>query len=163
MSQTLYVGFRDNGFWAYDVVSSVFLKFLIDAASGFADGDPNRWLAEATQHWRVNAITSDFGLYLDDDWSGSEVDTVIDLCGKAIAAIREYGDIPSAEAQSWAILDDQRIFVRGHDPVPCEPVARFGGAVTALLQNTLPEPPDRHWWFFTLANDAETIAIRADT
>ena len=162
MSQTLYVSFRDNGFWAYDVASSVFLEFLIDAATQLADGDSNHWLTEAIQHWRVNAVISDSGFHLDDDWSESQIDTVIDLCCKAVAAIRDYGDIPASEAQSWPILDDRRMFVRGHDPVPCEPVARLGDAIIALLQNTLPEPPDRHWRFFTLADDIDTIAMRAD-
>jgi hypothetical protein len=33
MSKTLFVNFRDGGFWAFDVVSAVFLKHLIDVAN----------------------------------------------------------------------------------------------------------------------------------
>ncbi len=33
MSKTLFVHYRDGRFWAFDVVSAVFLKHLIDAAT----------------------------------------------------------------------------------------------------------------------------------
>ena len=163
MSRSLYINFRDNGFWAYDVPSSVFLKFLIDAANNQLTSGADQWLSDAVQHWRVSAAISDLSHYADDHWSQSEIDIVIELCRTATSAIRCGGDIPAREIESWQILDDQRIFTRGHDPVPCEPVARLGDAFIALLQNTLPEPPERHWWFFTLDENTDTISIRADS
>ena len=162
MSRSLYVDFRDNGFWAYDVASSVFLKFLIDAANERTAVDTDHWLSEAIQNWRVSAVISDLGFYLDDNWSQLQIDTVIKLCRTATEVIRAGGNIPASEIESWPILDDQRVFTRGHDPVPSKAVARFGDAVISLLQITLPEPPDRHWWFFTLDENVDTIAMRAE-
>ena len=159
MSQTLSVHFRDTSFWAYDVVSSVFLKFLIDAANGQITGDSDHWLAEPIEQWRVNAVISDFGFFLDDSWSQSQIDVVIDLCRKAAGAIRSRESIPAMEIESWPMVDDQRIFTRGHDPVLSEPVAQFGEAVIALLENTLPKPPEDHWWLFTLDKNVNTIKM----
>ncbi len=162
MSRSLYINFRDNGFWAYDVPSSVFLKFLIDAATERLASGTDLWLSNAIQNWRVSAAISDLSHYADDDWSQSQIDTVIGLCQTAVNAIRSGGDFPAREIESWQILDDQRIFTRGHDIVPCEPVARLGEAFIELLNNTLPEPPERHWWFFTLDENPDTIAMRVD-
>jgi hypothetical protein len=39
MSKTLFVHWRNNGFWAHDVGAAVFLKHLLDAAT-FARGEP---------------------------------------------------------------------------------------------------------------------------
>jgi hypothetical protein len=162
MSRSLYINFRNKGFWAYDVPSSVFLKFLIDAATDRLASGTDQWLGGAIKNWRISAAISDLSHYADDEWSPPQVDTVIELCRTATNAIRGRGDIPAREIESWPILDDQRMFTRGHDPVPCEPVARLGDAFIALLQDTLPEPPERHWWFFTLDENTDTIAMRSD-
>ncbi|MGI9457501.1 MAG: hypothetical protein ACR2NU_13135 [Aeoliella sp.] len=161
MSRTVYVNFRDNGFWAYDVASSVFLKFLIDAAVERSASTADAWLGEAIERWRANAVVPNMGFYLDDDWSQSQIDTVIELCRVSADVLRKGGDIAAIDIASWPILEDFRIFPRGHDPVPVEPVARFGDAVVALVQGNLPEPPDRHWWFFTLDEDVDTIKMRS--
>jgi len=160
MSRSLYINFRDNGFWAYDVPSSVFLKYLIDAATDRLATGTDQWLIATVQHWRVSAAISDLSHYAEDEWSQSQIDTVIEMCRSATDAIRWRVGIPAAEIESWPILDDQRIFARGHDPVPCEPVARLGDAFIALLQNKLPIPPERHWWFFTLDDNVDTISMR---
>lgn len=160
MSRSLYIHFRDNGFWAYDVPSSVFLKFLIDAATERLASRTDRWLSDAIQNWRVSAVISDLSHYADDDWSRLQINTVSGLCRTAVNAIRSGGDISAHEIESWQILDDQRIFTHGHDIVPSEPVARLGEAFIKLLNNTLPEPPGRHWWFFTLDENPDTIAMR---
>ncbi|MFO0976695.1 MAG: hypothetical protein U0996_09880 [Planctomycetaceae bacterium] len=76
MSRSLY-RFQDNGFWAYDVPSSVFLKFLIDATERLASGA--NMALDAIQSWRVSAVISDLSHYADDDWSQSQIDVVIGL------------------------------------------------------------------------------------
>jgi len=162
MSRTHYVDFRGTGLWAYDVASSVFLKFLIDAADVRTAADSDHWLDESIQHWRVGAVVTDYGLHLDDDWSQSQTDTVIVLCRAAAAAILKRGDMPAAEIESWPMLDGRCIFTRGHDPMPAAPVARFGDAVATLLEDKLPKPPDRHCWFYTLDDNVQTIPMRAD-
>ncbi|XZE36227.1 hypothetical protein SH501x_001785 [Pirellulaceae bacterium SH501] len=159
MSKTLYIKFRDNGFWAYDVPSSVFLWFLIDAASERLALGTDPWLSDAIQHWRVTAAIPELARYADDAWSQTQICTVCELCRAAVRAIRSSGDIPSSEIESWPILDEHRISTRGHHIVPCERVARLGDAFIALLSGTLPEPPEHHWWFFTMDDKPDTIAI----
>src|SRR5262245_2200955 len=100
MSQTSYVKFRGMGFWAHNVVYSVFLKHLIDVASERLSSDKNVWLTEAVEHWRVHAVVSDLGVYLNDDWSQSQIDVVIEMCRKAAQTIRASGDIPACEIAS---------------------------------------------------------------
>lgn len=161
MSRTLYVNFRDNGFWAYDVPSSIYLKFLIDAAVEFSNHRSQVWLTEAIQHWRVNALMSEFGLHLDDHWDELAVKDVIELCATASQAVRNHGNVSHSDVLDWDILDGQSIFLRGHDPVPYEPIARIGDAIVALLTNALPIPPVGHWWFFALADEIETIEMKS--
>jgi len=162
MSRSLYINFRDDGFWAYDVPSSVFLKFLVDAANDRMAAGTEQWLSNAVCNWRVTAAISELSHYADDEWSQSQIDIVVELCRTTINAIRRGGDIPAYEIESWPILDEHRICTRGHDSVPCEPVARLGEAFVALLQNRLPKLPERHWWFFTLDENPDTIAMRTD-
>ena len=160
MSKTLYVDFRNNGFWAFDVVSSVFLKYLIDAANEHLAQGGDEWLTDAISHWRFNAECSDCGLYLDSDWTSAQTETVIALCRTAVQKIRDTGDISESVVASWLTQDKLDISTRGVDPVPCESVARFGNAIADLLNNTLPDPPDGHWWFFTHDDELKTIINR---
>jgi len=162
MSRTCFVEFRGDGCWAYDVTSSVFLKFLIEAAIKQSSVTAEAWLDDAISHWRSSAVVSDFDFYLDGDWSPSQVDLVVDLCRIATETIRAGGDLTAADVESCPVLDTQHIFTRGHDPIPAEPVARFGDAVIALLRGTLPRPPENRWWFFTLDEEVDTIPMRTD-
>ena len=91
MSRSVFVGFKGNGFWAYDVVSATYLR------------------ATSTVLW--NEI---------EKW------------------------------ETWPIR-------RGHDSIPSEPVARFGEALIALLEGKLAQPPAGHWWFYTLADEVDTL------
>ena len=59
MSRSLYVKFRDDGYWVYDVPSSVFLKFLIDAANAHLKPEADQWLGNAIHYWRVSAVIPD--------------------------------------------------------------------------------------------------------
>ena len=161
MSQTLYVNFRDNGFWVFDVVSSVFLKHMIDAAADSVCAKES-WLVNAVQNRRVNAVISDMGIFLDDDWSQRQVETVIDICRAAITTIRRNGNTPASKIESEPLIDDLHIFARGIDPIPSLPIARFGDAMIALLTNNLPEPPAGHWWFYSLADEVRTIEKRSE-
>jgi hypothetical protein len=40
MSKSLFVEYRGQGFWAFDVVASVFLKHLVDVAEPRVAGSP---------------------------------------------------------------------------------------------------------------------------
>ena len=157
MTRTAHVSYRDNAFWAYDVPGSIFLWFLIQSAEDFLAGDDGHWLAEMIPRWRVSAVITEMAYYADDDWTPEQVDLVLQLCDNAISAIRQHGDFAATDVESWPVLDDQRIFTRGHDPIAAEPVARLGDAFAQLLRGQLPKPPDYHLWFYTLDDNTDKI------
>ena len=159
MSKTVFVNFRGDGFWAYDVVSSIFANFLVDAATKLDIRD--EWIAETIHHWRVNAIVSDFGFYLDDNWTPDHILVVQKLCDAASSSIRTLGDFEAETVQSWTQIDGGSICTRDHDLIPCEPIARLGDSIAPLLDGTLPAAPDGHWWFYGL--DSETGALKMGT
>jgi hypothetical protein len=47
VSKSKFVGFRDDGFWAYDVGLAVFLKHLIDVAVPHCSSPDGAWLTDA--------------------------------------------------------------------------------------------------------------------
>jgi hypothetical protein len=121
--------------------------------------NPEPWLQETVHHWRVAAVVTELAHYADDDWSPSQVDAVIELSRNATDAIRRHGDFAADDVQSWPILDNQRILVRGHDPIPAESVARLGDAFASLLQGQLPPPPNHKLWFYSLGDHVDTIEM----
>ena len=161
MTRTAYVKFRDNAFWVYDVPGSIFLWFLIQSAENFLAANPNAWLEEMISKWRVSAVITEMACYANDEWSAEQIEIVVQLCRDTTAVIREHGDFSARDVESWPVLDDQRIFVRGHDPIPSEPVALLAEAFTLLLRSELPEPPEKHFWFYTLDDEADTIKMNA--
>ena len=50
--------FRGRGFWAFDVVSGVFLKHLVDAANQLPRLPENGWVGDAVAMWKVNAAVA---------------------------------------------------------------------------------------------------------
>ena len=159
MSKTVFVEFRDDGFWAYDVASSIFANFIAEAASKMNDSD--KWITESIHNWRVNAIVSDYGFYLDDNWSSDQIHMVRDLCHQASEAIRKFGELDGETIQSWKQINGGSIDTRGHDVIPSEPIARLGDAIAALLYQTLPAAPENHWWFYGLDKEIGTLKMGA--
>ena len=157
MSKTVFVEFRADGFWAYDVVSSIFANFIAAAANELDDRD--EWIAESIQKWRVNAIVSDYGFHLDGKWSPDQIHVVRILCHQASESIRKFGGFDAETVQSWKQINGGAICTRGHDAIPSEPIARLGDAIAALLDQTLPAAPKHHWWFYGLDNETGTLKM----
>lgn len=164
MSKTLFVEFRDGGFGAFDVVSAVFLKHLIDAADIHLERHDAPWLADAVTHWRVNAVCGDYGLLLDDSWSVKQIATFTALARKACAALSTREAIPAEEIQSWQMIEGEegRCFARGVPAVTTASAIRLGEAIIKLVHGTLPEPPPGTWWFFATEDAGDTIRKRED-
>src|SRR5579859_791709 len=99
MSKTLFVEFRGDGVWVFDVVSAVFLKHLIDAATPRLGNLTDSWLSEAAARWRVNAVISDFGLFLDLFWSPDQITTFTAIATEACEALSRRDEISAAEIQ----------------------------------------------------------------
>jgi hypothetical protein len=146
MSQTKFVRYGDDGFWAYDVALSIFLKHLIAAA--VARGPDQAWLSDAVEHWRITAFVPDCGLELDDHWSAEQVSAVVELIDQACDRISRRDSIPSAEVESWEGPDGLRLYARGEAAVPTSSVTSLGHAIRDLILATLPPaPPGTHWCY----------------
>lgn len=160
MSKTLSVQFRGHGFWAFDIVSGVLLKHLIDAAVARDEAsDSSSWLAKTVARWRVNAVVSDYGLFLDEGWTQRQCEIVVDLIAGACRVLSERDSIPADEIAAWPILDNQRIFTRGIDPVPTKPVVALGRAVIGLIDGTLAPAPAGTWWYYGTDQTPGTIGM----
>jgi hypothetical protein len=160
MSKTLFVEFRGQGFWALDVVSGIFLKHLIDAAEPRTVDGRDAWLTEACGHWRVNTICSDYGLFLDKNWSDQQVHFVKELATTACEVLSQRQSISAKEMCSWSQLDGKGVFPRGYPSVTTESAIRLGRALIQLLDRSLPEAPRGTWWFFGTDDSQHTLAKR---
>lgn len=162
MSKTLFVHWHDDGFWAFDAVSAVFLKHLIDAATSHFDLHDEPWLADATTKWRFNAVCGDLGFFLDESWSVEQTATFTRLAREACGALSKREKIPAEEIQSWQMIDghDGRCFARGLPYVTAASAIRLGEAIIKLVNGTLPDPPPAMWWFFATEEDDVTIRKR---
>lgn len=160
MSRTLFVEFRGDGFWAFDVVVGIFLKHLIDAASLRLEEKDEAWLAEAVAEWRVNAVISDLGLFLDESWSQNQIDAFTALGKEACNSLAERESISAEEIESWEMADNLHCFARGLPSVTTASAIRLGDAIVKLVNGSLPAPPPRTWWFFATEECAATMPRR---
>lgn len=160
MSQTLYAEFRGRGFWVFDIVSGVLLKHLVDAAVPRLGAPTQAWLSDAVARWRFNAVVSDCGLFLDDNWSAEQIRTFTELAAEACEALSKRLEITADEIASWPMVDDLSVFPRGLPSVDTASVIRLGRAIIELVNETLPEPPPGTWWFFGTAGSARTLKKR---
>jgi hypothetical protein len=148
MSKTLYVDFRGQGFRAFDVVSGIFLKYLIDVAEQRITDRDEPWLTAAVRHWRVNATCSDYGLFLADNWSAEQLQSVRELATAACELLSKRREISAEEMSSWSLLNGKGVFPRGYASVTTDSAIRLGRAIIQLLDGLLPEAPQGTWWFF---------------
>jgi hypothetical protein len=157
MSKTLYVEFRGHGFWAFDVVSGIFLKHLVDVTLPCPESQCESWLAEAVESWRATAVISDLGLLLDASWSAEQIRMVTNLANAACDLLSKRREISAEEMLSWQLLDGEGVFPRGLQSVAGESVVRLGRAIIQLLDGSLPEAPPGTWWFFGTEDEPRTI------
>ena len=146
-------------FWAYDVAAGVFLKHLIDEAetSGQADA---QWLSQAVSDWRVQAVTTEFGLTLQEEWSSAQRQIFIELAEAACKKLATRESIPAQEIASWPLKDELRVFPRTANEVLTAPVIELGRAIIALVSGDLPRPPDGEAWFYGTPTGRSTIRMR---
>jgi hypothetical protein len=164
MSKTLFVDWRDDGFWAFDAVSAVFLKHLIDAATSYVERHNEPWLVDAIAKWRFNAVCGDLGLFLDESWSAEQVATFTALAREACVALSKREKIPAEEIQSWQMIDgpDGCCFARGLPFLTTASAIRLGEAIIKLVNGRLPEPPPGTWWFFATEESGATLRKRGN-
>jgi hypothetical protein len=157
MSQTQFIEYRDNGFWAYDVALGIFLKYLIDAAIPRSTEAGGEWLAEEIKEWRHIAVISDFGLDINPDWSSTHIATFIALVEQACSTLAGRTSISADEITAWPILDDLHIFTRDATEVATGPIIELGRAIIALIYGALPKAEPGKAWFYGTAEGRDTI------
>jgi len=158
VSKTHYIGYGDEGFWAYDVAQGVLLKYLVDIAETRAEDPGMAWLREAAHSWRIGAVL--YGLHIEQSWSVEQLGVFKHLVLQACAQLATRQTIPSAEIENWPMIDDLRIFTRCAKEVCTAPVVELGRAVVGLLEGTLPSPPAGTWWCFGFPEGRTIIQIR---
>lgn len=157
MSQKLFVSFRNDGFWAYDVAVGILIKHVIDRAEERCRLEDIVWLRECIEHWRVNAVISDFGLHLEDDWDDEHVQLVRQLIDDACRDLSRREFIPAEEMLAWDILEGEGVFPRGALQFPTAPVIELGCAIQSLFDRTLPKASDGRRWLFGTDTGRQTI------
>ena len=158
MSQTKFVSYGNNGFWAYDVALGVFLRHLIDAA--VTRGLNPAWLNDAVEHWRIIAFVDPYGLTLDESWPAEKIDVLVELIDQTCDLLSRRDSIPSDEVESWEGPDDLRLYARGEAAVPTNHVTSLGHAIRNLILGTLPAPPPGTDWCYGSQSTPLTIGRR---
>lgn len=158
VTQTRFVGYRDRGFWAYDVALGVLLKHVVDVAESRSAEPRLAWLEEAARSWWITAVL--YGLEMDVSWSPEHVKVFTDLVRQACERSEARAKIPAEEIAAWPIVDDLRIFPRGAVEVFTAPVVELGRAIIAIVDGSLPEPPAGTWWLFGCPEGRTTIQKR---
>ena len=155
MAKTHYIRYRDDGFWAYDVAQGVLLKYLVDIAEARAEKRGMAWLREAAHSWRIGAVL--YGLHIEESWSVEQLAVFKHLVLEACEQLETRQRIPSAEIETWLMIDDLRVFTRGAKEVCTAPVVELGRAVVSLLEGSLPPPPAGTWWCIGCPEGRTTI------
>ena len=123
MAKTHYIGYRNDGFWAYDVAQGVLLKYLVDLAEARAAQPGMSWLQEAAHSWRIGAVL--YGLHIEESWSVEQLELFKHLVLEACERLQARETISSAEIEAWPMIDDLRIFTRGAKEVSTAPVVEL--------------------------------------
>jgi hypothetical protein len=147
VSATKYVNYGDRGFWAYDIVLGVLVKYLIDAIEA-AGCSRAAFLEKALESWRLAPVI-DIGFPLEKSWTALQRQNVITFVGKACARLANRDSIPMEEILNWPFPNDSRLFHRGLKGIRTIPVIELGRAIIALLRDELPKAPKGEAWFFT--------------
>ena len=152
------INFEGRFFWAYDVAAGIFLKYLIDEAERSNHAN-EPWLSDAVSNWRVQAVITEFGLTLEEQWSSAQRQVFMKLAEDACKKIAIRESIPAEEVASWPLVDDLHIFPRGNKGILTAPIIELGHAIIALVSGSLPRPPKGEAWFYGPPSGRTTIQM----
>jgi hypothetical protein len=163
MSKTASVSFRQRNLWAYDVSLSILLAELIEVITCLDPGERPQWLTGLLPDFRRHAVVgADLHLDLDLGLTDQQRDHLLELIAQAGQRLRERKMISAAEAAEWEVLDGHAVIWRSAAAVDTSAIADLGGAVIALVQGTLPDPPQGAWWLFGMPGGLQTLAMDVD-
>jgi hypothetical protein len=108
------------------------------------------------------AFVSDRDLFVDDNWSAEQVQSVRELATAACDLLSNRSEISAEEMSSWPRLDANGVFPRGLPSVAAESAIRLGRAIIQLLDGSLPQAPSETWWYFGTEDAPRTLAKREE-
>ena len=160
MTATKGISFEGRFFWAYDVASGVFLKYLVDEAEA-SEHKCEPWLLDAMSHWRLQACITEYGLSLEERWSSEQRQVFIKLAKEACKKIATRESIPAEEIASWRPVKGEplSIFPRSATEVLTAPIVELGHAIIALVSGNLPRPSIGEAWFYGTPTGRSTIRM----
>lgn len=134
MSTSKVVVYRERGFWAYDIVLGVFVKYLIDEIE--ATGQAHTpFLAEAIPVWRL-AVLYDSALTLKESWTPLQRQNVIEFAEQACARLATRESISTEEIVSWPFAGEEHIFPLETDTYGIARLQKSHTAISSLARGT---------------------------
>jgi len=181
MSSTASVSFGDRNIWAYDVALSILLAevtYLMDSLADSLPQDPAPnhqqprppWLRPVAAELRVHAtVGADLHLALDQlstspaplsAYRQQFLELLTDVLNEAATRLRSRTVVTAAEAATWQLTPGQKVIWRGATELPTQPIAELAHAMTALIDGTLPRPPEHTWWLYGHPGGVQIVPMK---
>jgi hypothetical protein len=97
----------------------------------------------------MTAAINDYGLDIEPGWPTEQLQAFIELANQACNALASREGFTAAEIAAWPpVLDKWGIEIRGEDVVYTAPIVELGRAIIALVQGSLPPPPEGKDWYY---------------
>ncbi|WP_433293314.1 hypothetical protein ACQP2F_30315 [Actinoplanes sp. CA-030573] len=146
MSKTVSVSYGDDWFWAYDVSLGILLLEAIEAARS---EDQPEGAADVLGMLNAHAqVGSAWELALDDErWTGPQRAFVHRIIAEAGRRLRDRGTMTRAEADARYVRAGEPFALRFEEHVDGAVLGDLADAMRALVDGTLPVPPENHWLY----------------
>ena len=148
MSKHIAIHFKEETIWAYDVYVSVLLKFVLDSAVDQIKSNESNWLKESIENWKVNAVVSDFGVYLNENLTTKQLLEVKTIINQACLKLSTKTILLKEEIERWSIIDHQGIDLREEKKIQTKYIIELGEAFRDLLEGTLAQTPEGCFWYY---------------
>jgi hypothetical protein len=152
-----------------DVVETAPQHLLADTAHNHQQPRPP-WLRPVAAELRVHAtVGADLHLALDQLSTSPApasacrqqfLELLTDVLNEAATRLRRLKTITAAEAATWQTTPGQTVIWRGATERPTQPIAELAGAMTALIDGTLPRPPEHTWWLYGHPGGRQTVPMQ---
>jgi hypothetical protein len=128
------------------------------------------WLRSVAAELRVHAtVGADLHLALDQlstspapisSYRQQYIELLTDVLNEAATRLRGLKTITAAEAATWQALPGRAVIWRGATELPTQPIAKLAEAIIALIDGTLPKPPEHTWWLYGHPGGRQTVEMK---
>jgi hypothetical protein len=91
------------------------------------------------------------------------IELLTDVLHEAAARLRGRQVITAAAAATWQLTPGRTVIWRGATELPTQPIAELAEAMTALIDGTLPKPPEHAWWLYGHPDGRQTVQMQPDS